>query len=255
MDDNKPCNMPRYYPIFVDLVGRPCVVVGAGKVAERKARSLMASGALVTVISPRWTPGIESDAAKGRLTLVKRGYKKGDVKGAFIVIAATDSEETNQAIAKEARLGKAMVNVVDSPELCDFIAPSVVERGSLALAISTSGACPGLAKKLRKDLEKIIGKEYAIFTDMLAKARDNLLKNRVGRAKKERIIKALINSPAVEWIKAGQVNRLESYIGRLVKRESSPLTPALSPKGRGSKVEAPPLFSRGGGVGSGRKRK
>ncbi|MEK6790254.1 MAG: bifunctional precorrin-2 dehydrogenase/sirohydrochlorin ferrochelatase [Deltaproteobacteria bacterium] len=247
--------MRRYYPIFVDLVGRPCVVVGGGSVAQRKARSLVASGALVTVISPRQTPGIISLAAKGRLTLVARRYKKGDVKGAFLVIAATDSEETNRAIAEEARLGKAMVNVVDSPLLCDFIAPSVVLRGPLALAISTSGACPALAKKLRKDLEKVIGKEYAIFTDMLAVVRDNLLKNRVGRVKKERIIKTLINSPAVEWIKAGQVNRLERYIDKLVKRESSPLTPTLSPKGRGSKGEAPPLFSRGGWVGSGRKRK
>ncbi|MBI5235516.1 MAG: bifunctional precorrin-2 dehydrogenase/sirohydrochlorin ferrochelatase [Deltaproteobacteria bacterium] len=207
--------------MFVDIVGRLCVVVGGGKVAERKARSLMASGAHVTVISPRRTQGIESDAVKGRLTLVKRGYKKGDAIGAFLVIAATDSEETNQAIAKDARRGRAMVNVVDDPVLCDFIAPSVVERGPLTLAISSSGACPALVKKLRKDMEKIIGKEYAIFTDMLAKVRDDLLKNRVGRAKKERIIKALINSPAVEWIKAGQVNRLERYVDALVNKDSS----------------------------------
>lgn len=220
MDDNELYDMRRYYPMFIDLNGRSCVVIGAGSVAERKARSLMASGAHVTVISPRQTPGITSLAAKGRLTLVARMYKKGDIKGAFLVIAATDSEETNRAIAKEARLRKAMVNVVDSPELCDFIAPSVVERGSLVIAISTSGRAPALAKKLRKDFEGFIGKEYAIFTDILGVIRDNLLKNSVGHAKKERIIKALINSPVVEWIKAGQIGRLERYIDVLVKKDS-----------------------------------
>lgn len=142
--------MARYYPAFLNVEGLRAVVVGGGVVAERKAAQLLASGADVTLVSPDATPELERLAGEGRVRLIRRAYAPGDLAGAWIAVAATDDPETQRAIRAESLREKTLLNVADEPELCGFIAPSVVERGPVAVAISTGGESPALARRLRE---------------------------------------------------------------------------------------------------------
>ena len=142
--------MSRNYPAYLDLTGRRCEVIGAGVVAERKVAQLMASGADVTLVSPSATPELERLAAEKRLRWIRRAYVKGDLAGALLAIAATDDEAVNRAVHEEAEREKTLLNVVDVTPLCGFIAPSVVERGPVTVAISTAGTSPALARKMRE---------------------------------------------------------------------------------------------------------
>ena len=142
--------MSRYYPAYLDLTGRRCVVIGAGDIAERKVAQLLASGADVTLVSPTATAELERLAGAGDLRWIKRAYVRGDLAGTALAIAATDDEAVNRAVHAEAEREKTLLNVVDVPSLCGFIAPSVVERGPVTVAISTAGTSPALARKLRE---------------------------------------------------------------------------------------------------------
>ena len=142
--------MSRYYPAYLDLAGRRAVVIGGGPIAERKAQQLLAAGADVMVVAPKATPELESLAAASGVRWVRRDYVVGDLAGAWIAIAATDDMTVNRAVHLEAERERALLNVVDQTELCGFIAPSIVERGPVTVAISTAGASPALARKLRE---------------------------------------------------------------------------------------------------------
>ena len=166
----------KYYPINLNLEGKKAVVVGGGKVAERKVLQLLECGAKVTVISPKVTKKIKSLADESQVYLIKRKYKTGDLKGAVVTIAATDDSKINTQISNEAGKKKILLNVVDSPALCDFIMPSVIRRGNLAISISTNGKFPAFSKKLRIMLEGIIGEEYGTELDRLASLRNKLKK-------------------------------------------------------------------------------
>lgn len=157
-----------YYPILLNLKGKKCVVVGGGKVAERKALSLLRSGAKVTVISPECTGRLKKEHLQERIKYISRKYKKSDLKNAFIVIAATDSAETNRKISEDAPY---LVNIVDIPLLCNFIVPSVVRRGPLTIAVSTSGISPSLARTIRKELEGLYGHEFVKHLNHIKKMR------------------------------------------------------------------------------------
>lgn len=176
-----------YYPVFINLEGKECVVIGGGRVALRKIRSLLEAGASVTVISPEVIAGIEKLASSGRVRLIRRPYRKGDLKKAFLVIAATCSKELHEKIAREFK--KGLLNVVDEPELCNFIVPSVVRRGPLTIAISTSGASPAMAKAIRKEIEKLYGKDFGRYLEWLKKNRKKILSLPVER--KKRVISRL----------------------------------------------------------------
>ena len=163
--------MPAYYPVFLDLKGRSCVIIGGGEVAERKIRSLQECRARVTVISPEVTPAIEEMAGRDELEWIPREYSRGDLQGVFLAIAATDRQKVNEAIAGEAETEKVILNVVDNTPLCTFIAPSVLKRGEVTMAISTGGASPALARKLRESLEHSEALGYASLAEILSSAR------------------------------------------------------------------------------------
>ncbi len=146
-----------YIPIFLDVTGRECVVVGGGEVAARKVESILEAGARVTVVSPHLSPILESLAASGSVTHLARNYQRGDIRGCVLVYAATDDPKLHRELAAEARALGIPVNVVDVPELCTFIAPAVVKRGELQIAISTGGASPAFAARLRRTLEDQFG--------------------------------------------------------------------------------------------------
>ena len=142
--------MARYYPAFLNVDGLRTVVVGGGAVAERKAAQLLASGADVTLVSPDATPELERLAGEGRVRLIRRAYAPGDLAGAWLAVAATDDAETQRNVRDEASREKTLLNVVDAPDLCGFIAPSIVERGPVTVAVSTGGESPALARRLRE---------------------------------------------------------------------------------------------------------
>ncbi|RPJ55780.1 MAG: siroheme synthase, partial [Acidobacteria bacterium] len=159
------------HPIVVALSAVPVTVVGAGAVAERKIAALLEGGASVTVVSPEATPSVEAWAAEGRLTLKRRPYRAGDLKGARLAYAATSRSEVNRAVRVEAIAEGVWLNVVDQPDLCDFITPAIVRRGDLTIAISTNGRAPALAKQIREDLERQFGADLAERVDEAARAR------------------------------------------------------------------------------------
>jgi precorrin-2 dehydrogenase / sirohydrochlorin ferrochelatase len=140
------------FPIFLKIAARPCVVVGAGNLAEAKIDSLLAAHAKVTVIAPKARPRVADMAAAGEIEWLKREYAAGDLTAQFLVVAATDNPVVNRAIFKEATEKNILCNAVDDPPFCDFYFPSVVRRGDLQIAISTAGASPALAQRLRKEI-------------------------------------------------------------------------------------------------------
>jgi precorrin-2 dehydrogenase/sirohydrochlorin ferrochelatase len=202
----------RYYPVFLDILNRPCVVVGGGAVAGRKAKSLLAAGALVTVVSPRVTKTLGKLAKDGKLAHNKGRFTPGMLKGFFICIAATDSPAVNEAVWTEAESLGIPVNVVDDPARCSFIMPSVVDRGSLTIAISTSGKSPLLARLLREKLEGIIGTEYETLVEILGALRKKLLKTGLSHDKNESIIRDLMNSPLPGLIRAGNARGINEVL-------------------------------------------
>jgi precorrin-2 dehydrogenase/sirohydrochlorin ferrochelatase len=140
------------FPIFLKLAGKPCVVVGAGTIAESKIESLLAAEARVTVIAPEALPRVQQWAASGELTWHQREYQAGDLAGAFLVVAGTATAAVNRAVFTEAAAADTLCNAVDDPPFCDFYFPSIVRRGDLQIAISTAGESPAFAQQLRKEL-------------------------------------------------------------------------------------------------------
>ena len=171
--------MPAYYPVFLKLAGKRCVIIGGGTIAEGKISKLKETGAQVTIISPQATPAIQIMAKKGVVEWNEREYQPGDLKGAFLGIAATDKRQVNQQIFQEATELGVVLNVVDDPDLCAFIAPSIVERGPVTVAISTGGASPALARKLRETLAGSPALEWADLAHVLSKARKEIKKRGV----------------------------------------------------------------------------
>lgn len=164
------------YPIcLVGLGTRQAVVIGGGVIADRKVEGLLAAGAQITLISPALTPELRALAETGVISAIERPYQHGDLKEAFLVIAATDDPETNQAIWSEALARGCLINVVDDPQHSNFIVPAIVRRGEMNIAISTGGSSPALARRLRERIEAWIGPEYGLLADLLAELRPELI--------------------------------------------------------------------------------
>lgn len=163
-----------YIPIFVEVAGKPCIVVGGGEVAERKVKALLEAGAAVTVVSPALDGALAAMARRGTVRHLARSYQRGDLRGFVLVYAATDDGALNRRLAVEADELGTPINVADAPELCTFLSPSVIRRGDLQIAVSTSGASPAMARRIREQLELLFGAEYAPALEILRAVRDRL---------------------------------------------------------------------------------
>lgn len=159
--------MADYFPAFLDLRRRRCLVVGGGAIGERKARALLECGARVTVVSPTVTPGLAALAASGRLAHRARPFRRSDPRGSVLAVAATGDASIDRRVAAAARRWRALVNVVDRPQHCDFIVPAVLRRGELQIAVSTGGRSPAIAREIRRRLERFFGPEYG---ELIARA-------------------------------------------------------------------------------------
>ena len=166
----QPISLMRY-PLFLDLTNQSAVVIGAGSVATRKIRTLLRAEAIVTVISPQATVSIRRLAQTKRVRWLRRRYRQGDLRGARLAIAATDDLAVNQIICAEAKRRKLLVNCIVPPSAGNFLVPSLVRRGGISLAISTDGASPAFAKRLRRDLEHFLGDGYPQLLKAMSEAR------------------------------------------------------------------------------------
>lgn len=208
----------KYYPVFLDLKGRTCLVVGGGVVAERKVRSLVAAGARVTVVSPSVSPGLASLAAEGSIVHKKNIFVEADLDGAFLAVAATDDRGLNERITEACRGRGILVNSVTSPAGSSFIVPSVVERGDLLIALSTSGASPALARRMRERLEKEFGPEYADLLDALGRLRKELPKRILDEATRRRLYETVLDSDILTLLRQGNKEGAERLIREFADR-------------------------------------
>jgi len=160
-----------FYPVFLDLSDRRCLVVGGGTVAERRVEALLEAGAAVTLVSPTLTPAL---AAAGRIRHVARAYEPGDLAGAALAFTAADDPAVSEVVAREARERGVWLNAADDPAHCDFILPGLVRRGVLTVAVGSGGASPALTRALREHLDGTLGPEWAALGELAARARLDL---------------------------------------------------------------------------------
>ncbi|MBD3347116.1 MAG: bifunctional precorrin-2 dehydrogenase/sirohydrochlorin ferrochelatase [Chitinivibrionales bacterium] len=203
------------YPIYLKLTEKPCLVVGGGTVAERKIASLIEEGARITVIAPEVTPSIVARAKEKKIeTLHKRRYNKGEAKDYFLIIAATGDAETNKVVSMDAHEAERLVNVVDVPDLCSFYVPARVTKGNLSIAISTAGSFPGMAKKIRKELEPLFPDTYAPLLEVLNNFRCELKKREPSSKKRMDIYRRIGESSELQEYLKGNTQPLERLLAQ-----------------------------------------
>ncbi|MFN7972171.1 MAG: bifunctional precorrin-2 dehydrogenase/sirohydrochlorin ferrochelatase [Acidobacteriota bacterium] len=163
-----------HYPVFLNLAGRACLVVGGGEVALRRARDLLACGATVTVVAESPGAALERLASRGRVRLERRPLHDDDAAAAVVVLSATDDRDVNRRLMAIGQRHGKLVNVYDRPEESSFIYPAVTHRGSLCIAISTGGKSPTMARRIKDDIEARYGPEYAPLLDLLGAMRERI---------------------------------------------------------------------------------
>ncbi|MFH0996676.1 MAG: bifunctional precorrin-2 dehydrogenase/sirohydrochlorin ferrochelatase [Pseudomonadota bacterium] len=199
----------KYYPVNLDIRRRSCLVVGGGAVGTRKVRTLLDCGAAVTVVSPEVTDPIAVLAGENRISLKQRPYQASDLDGVFLVIGATDNMALNRAIHDDAGKQGILCNIADQPDLCNFILPSVIDRGDLIIAISTSGKSPAFARRLRKQLEAQFGPEYAGFLKLMGAVRKILLEQTRNPEAHRRVFESLIDQGLLECVRNDDKDRID----------------------------------------------
>lgn len=206
-----------YYPAFLNLQNKKAVVIGGGKVAERKILSLLKAGADITVISPTLTKRLQKAKDHDKFRHIPRSYGKKDLKHALLVIAATDSHATNVRVSEAA---PALVNVVDVPSLCNFIAPSAIQRGPLTIAVSTGGASPALSKAVRKELEKLYGTGFSGYLTFIRQIRAKVIAQIPEKRKRETFLKGLATEKIFNALRSNGLK----YVKKQVRDNLSRLT-------------------------------
>jgi len=208
----------KYYPVFWDIKGKKCVIVGGGEVAARKAARLLDCGAKVSVVSPGLTDDLAVLKRQNLIEHIDDDYAAEYLYGARLVIGATDDDKTNERVSRDAKSRGIPVNIVDDPEKCDFILPSVVERGDLTIACGTAGSSPALARYLREELEKTYTEEYAVLTSVLGQLRAGMEKNSgMGR----KWFDELMAAGLLEAIRSGDEGRVKEIVRSITGQEVS----------------------------------
>ena len=192
--------MTNYYPIYVQLNEQPCVVIGGGKIAEGKVDGLLAANAKVKIISPELTPHLNDLVNQNQVEYTARHYQVGDLTGAFMVICATDQTEINHQVWQEASANQQLVNVVDDTPRCNFIAPAILRKGDLNIAISTGGKAPALAVRLKERLQKEIGPQYERFLELSGKLREPLAQHIPDFETRKKLWYELVDSDILELL-------------------------------------------------------
>jgi len=224
--------MTAFYPVFLDLRGRRAVVVGGGAVAEQKVRGLVAAGAHVTVVSPDVTPALGALVGRNAIEVKRRPYRRGDLEGAWLAIAATDDRGTNGTVWAEAEQLGVPLNAVDDLEHCSFIAPAVHREGDITVAVSTAGKSPALAVRLRQRIARLVGRAEARLCELLGELRPELAERVPDAPARTDLWYRIVDSDVIDFVRRGDIEGARRRIAELVGPH--PLSP--SPFGRGGTV-------------------
>jgi precorrin-2 dehydrogenase / sirohydrochlorin ferrochelatase len=215
-----------YYPAILDIAGRCALVVGAGKVGEGKIANLVAAGARVKVVSLAATPPVKRWADEGTIELELRSYESADLDGRFLVIAATEDNDTNVRVFEDAERRQMLCNVVDVTHLCNFILPSIVRRGDLAIAVSTGGASPALARRIRLSIGECYGDEYDVALKLLGSLREELKAAYPSPEDRKVIFERMVYSDLMDLVRAGDEEGIEAWVQRCIDEGPHYASPA-----------------------------
>lgn len=202
-----------YYPINLNIEGKRCLVIGGGKVAFRKVKALLKTGAIVKVVSPQFIPQFRK---LKNLILVRRTFHIKDIQNIFLVIIATNDSKFNQKISELSKTKSILVNVVDAPKLCNFIVPSVIRRGDLTISISTAGYSPALSKEIREELEKIYPKYFGNFVRALHNARKRILEKVSDSAMRKKLLRKITNHNVINILRKKGIKTAISNIEKIM---------------------------------------
>ncbi len=208
-----------YFPISLNIENRLCIVIGGGKVAARKAQSLLTNQGEVTVISPDLEETLSKLATEGKIQWIRRGYQKGDLNDAFLVIAATDDTKVQEAVFHEAEKNNLLLNVADVPKWCNFILPATVRRGDLTISISTAGKSPALAKRMRQALEKEYTDEHARLLEILGSLRPIVLEMGMPHEKNKILFENLLHTDMIKWVREKNWSALSDHVNSTLDTE------------------------------------
>lgn len=207
----------KYFPISIHLEDKLVVVVGGGEIACRRIESLLKCGARIKVVSPEVLPRIVFLDQSGQLSLDKRPYRRGDVKGALVALTATDDREVNQLVWEDAQRYGVLLNTADEPALCDFIMPALVRRGDLTVAISTEGKSPALASNIRRRIDEMLGPEYGKLLDVLGHWRLRLRKRFTDPVQRKVIQRRIVDSDTLDLARDPDPEALERRLEEIVR--------------------------------------
>ncbi len=203
--------MSSFYPIYVDLQNKPVLVVGGGAVAYRKVKTLLDHGARVRIVSPKLGAELEELLDGEHCTWIEKEYTSEDLGDAVLVFSCTEDEKVNETVARQARDAIRLINVVDDPEKCNFIVPSILERGDLSIAVSTGGSSPIVARQIRVELEARYGDEYEKYLALLKNVRKEV-KIHLTAEQKERFWAKVTDGEVLQLIKNGQLDQAKGVV-------------------------------------------
>jgi siroheme synthase-like protein len=205
------------HPVFLCLANRRCVVLGGDEQAAAKALACRRGGATVTVVARALVPALEEEIAGGRMTHLAREYRAGDLAGAFVCYASLRDGEEVARVRAEARREGVLLNVMDTPDACDFFAGAVVERGALMIAIGTGGKSPALAARLRERIAADVGAEFGMVVEILGEVRRRL----AGRADRNAVLRTLAGSELAALLRAGDLVAVDRLLTRTAGTDCS----------------------------------
>jgi siroheme synthase-like protein len=203
------------HPVFLRLEARPCLVVGGDAAAAEKTRVCLDAGARLTVVAPDPLPTLTAWAEGGRLRLLRREYRRGDLAGMLLAYASTRDPQLIARLVVEADRERVLLNVIDVPEACTFLSPAVVARGDLQVAVGTGGASPGLAARLRSQLEERVGPEYGPFVAILGAVRAALAGDPARAVRRGEVLATLLDSPLLDLVREGRRDDIDALLARV----------------------------------------
>lgn len=206
----------RYYPICLDLQNRPVLIVGGGIIAEGKALQILAAEARIHIVSPTLTETLRQNVASGIITYRQGEFTETDLAGKVLVISATNVQAVNEAVAQAAQTRGVLCNVVDQPALCDFITPTIVTRGDLQIAISSSGKSPTVALRVKREISALIGEEYQTLLEITADLRAQFRQVTPDYNTRRDFLKSFVESAALDFIRAGKPDEAKALAQRML---------------------------------------
>lgn len=209
-----------YYPIFLELEGKIALVIGGGRVSERKIQTLLSYGASIDIVSKQLTDKLKELVEVGKIRHLGEEFREAYLDNAFLVVAATDDKLLNHKVSERARERGLLVNAVDQPGDCNFIVPSVVKRGDLLIAISTSGKSPALSKKIRRGLEGQFGREYETFITLMGRVRKQILSKGFSQKENHRIFHEIVDSEILDALARNDLESVEYILGQILPEGS-----------------------------------